>query len=106
MPEMLQVGGGVTPNAKVWDDVPKVAVRVAVTALDTEATVAVNAAVVDPAAAVAVAGTETLVLLLDSEITEPPVGAAALRVTVHVAEPGDVTLVGLQETPVRVGWIA
>ena len=103
VPEMLQVAGGVTPRAKVWDAPLYVAVRVAVIGLDTDATVAVNVAVVAPAATVALAGTVTLALLLDNATTDPPVDAAALRVTVQAAEPGAVTLDGLHESPVSDG---
>lgn len=77
--------------------------RVAVSALETDATEAVKAAVVDPAATVTLAGTVTLVLLLDKETGDPPVSAAALRVTVQVADPGALTLDGLHDSPVSAG---
>ncbi len=48
------------------------------------------------------AGTVTLVLLLDSDTVAPPLGAAALRVTAQLDEPGAVTVAGLQESPLRV----
>jgi len=71
-------------------------VRVAVCAVETDATVAVKAPVVAPDATVTLAGTVTLALLLDSATLAPPAGAAALRVSVHVEVPGATTMVGLQ----------
>lgn len=61
-----------------------------------------------PAATVTLPETVTLVLLLDKVTTDPPVSAAALRVTVQAADPGDATLAGLHEIPVSDGsgvWI-
>ena len=50
-----------------------------------------------PAATVTLAGTVAAeVLLLDKEITAPPAGAGALRVTVPVEVPPPTTLVGLK----------
>ena len=80
---LLTVSGGEIVRTKVLDEPPKVAVRVAVCAVETEATVAVKAPVVAPAETVTLAGTVTLALLLDSATLAPPVGAAALSVTVH-----------------------
>jgi len=71
-------------------------VRVAVWAVETEATVAVKAPLVAPAATVTLAGTVTLALLLDSATLTPPAGAAALSVTVHAEVPGATTPAGLQ----------
>ena len=82
-------------RTKVLDAPPKVAVRVAVCAVETEATVAVKAPVVAPAATVTLAGTVTLALLLDNATLTAPV-AAALSVTVHAEVPGATTMVGLQ----------
>jgi hypothetical protein len=53
---------------------------------------------VAPAATVTLAGTVTLVLLLDRPTLAPPVGAAALSVTVQEDVPGETTLDGLQLT--------
>ena len=47
-----------------------------------------------------------MVLLLDNATTEPPAGAAALRVTVQAAEPGAVTLDGVHEMADSDGWTA
>ena len=60
--------------------------------------VTVNVAVVLPAATATVAGTVADVLLLDSATEIPPVGAAALKVTVPVDELPPVTVVGLRDT--------
>jgi hypothetical protein len=56
----------------------------------TAATVAVTEALVEPAGTVTEAGRETAVLLLARVRARPPVGAAALRVTVHAVEPAPV----------------
>ena len=67
--------------------------------LATELVVTVNVAVVDPAATVTLAGTcAAVVLLLVNPTVAPPVGAAALNVTVPVDELPPVTLVGFRET--------
>src|SRR5689334_13028072 len=80
VPEMLQVGDGVTLKAKAWDPPLNVAVIVAVAVVDTGATFAVKAAAVAPAETVTLAGSVTLVLLLDKETTAPAAGAPALSV--------------------------
>jgi hypothetical protein len=58
----------------------------------------VNVAVLLPAATVTDAGTVAEALLLESETARPPVGAAALKVTVPVDDAPLVTLAGLTET--------
>lgn len=70
-----------------------VAVVEAVTAL----VVIVKVAAVLPAATVTLAGSVAEELLLDNAIEIPPVGAAALRVTVLVDTVPPVTEVGLSE---------
>ncbi|MBZ5676598.1 MAG: hypothetical protein LAP61_20360 [Acidobacteriia bacterium] len=64
-------------------------------------------AVVAPAETVTLAGTVAFALLLDSATAKPPVGAALLIVTVHAEEPGALTLVGEQESPLSTGgtWV-
>ena len=63
----------------------------------------VKLALVAPAATVTLAGTvATLVLLLDSDTTAPPEGAAPLNVTVPVEEFPPETLVGFSESELRV----
>jgi len=65
---------------------------------------AVNVAVVAPAATVTLAGTRaTLVLLLESAICAPPAGASPLSVTVPVEPFPPTTLVGLSVNEVGVG---
>lgn len=66
------------------------AVRVAVSFEFTARAVAVKLAFVEPAAIVTVAGTVTLLSLLVRVTTVPPVGAAALRVTVQLSVPAPV----------------
>jgi hypothetical protein len=61
--------------------------------------VALKVAVLAPAAIVTDAGTVSKALLLASVTVDPPVGAALLRVTVHVLTPLGPRLVGLQVTP-------
>jgi hypothetical protein len=56
----------------------------------TEETVAVKAAVVAPAATVTEAGTVTVELLLARLTVNPPVAAAAFRVTVQLSVPDPV----------------
>jgi hypothetical protein len=57
----------------------------------------------EPAATVTEAGTLSAALLLDRLTVDPPVGAAAFRVTVQVLEPPEAKLVGVQEIPVSTG---
>jgi len=65
---------------------------------------AVNVALVAPAATVTLAGTRaTVVLLLESTICAPPVGAGPLKVTVPVEEFPPTTLAGLTVNDVGVG---
>ena len=63
----------------------------------TAAAVAVNVAVFSPAAIFTFAGTVTLVLLLCS-VTAMALEALAVRVTVQLAVPGEVTVPGEQLT--------
>src|SRR2546425_13319811 len=64
----------------------------------------VKVAVVPPAGTVTLAGTVAApVLLLDSETTAPPLGAAALSVTVPVEALPPVTVDGLRVSEERVG---
>jgi hypothetical protein len=61
---------------------PRVAFMTAVVVVVTDVVVTVNEALVAPAATVTLPGTLAEPLLLDSETTEPPEGAAPDRVTV------------------------
>jgi hypothetical protein len=63
---------------------------VAAVAAFTPETVAVNVALVAPAATVTDDGTETSALLLAKATLRPPVGASAVRVTVHESVAGPV----------------
>jgi hypothetical protein len=65
----------------------------------TAAAVAVNTALATPEATVTEAGTVTLPLLLDRLTESPPLGAAAVRLTVHVLVPAPVSDAGLQLIP-------
>ena len=72
------------------------AVSVASTVLVVDPAVAAKTAFVLPAATVTLAGTVTVVLLLESETTVPLVGASPLMVTEQTAIPGPVTVPGRQ----------
>ena len=72
------------------------AVNVAVTAVAVLPAEAVNVARVCPAATITLEGTVTVALLLDSETVVPPAGEVPLIVTVQVADPGPVTVAGVQ----------
>lgn len=63
-----------------------VAVSVADCAVVTGVTVAVNAAMVDPAGTVTELGSATAELLLASDTAWPPLGAAVLSVTVQLSD--------------------
>ena len=65
----------------------------------TEPTVAVNWALLEPAATVTLPGSVTLALLSDSVTANPPLEAASLSVTVQVDVPGAFTLAGVQDIP-------
>ena len=60
-----------------------------------------NAAVLLPAATVTEEGTVAELLLLDRVTAAPPVGAAAVKVTVPVTDVPPVTLVGLTVTELK-----
>jgi hypothetical protein len=66
------------------------------------AAVALNVAVVAPAATVTVAGTVSTVLLLESVTLAPPDGADALRLTVQVVAALALRLPGLQLSDERI----
>jgi hypothetical protein len=67
--------------------------------------VAVNAALLAPAATVTLAGIETVgpVVVWPSDTFTPPDGAAPARVTVHCEEPPDVTDAGEHDKPLSAG---
>jgi hypothetical protein len=72
-------------SEKVLDELPVVAVKVAVCAVLTAETVALKLALVEPEGTVTDAGTTTELLLLAMLITWPPLGAAPLRVAVQLS---------------------
>jgi len=80
-----------------------VAVNVALCALVTAATVAVNVPLVVPAATVTLAGTVALALLLDNVTFDPPLTAAEDSVTVQTALPALVKLAGVQVKLLTIG---
>ena len=91
-----RAAGATNPSENVREPPLRLAVRVALVSLDTLAAVAVNVALVEPAATVTEAGTLAEALLLDRATLAPPTGAAALSVTVQVLVPGVLTEAGLQ----------
>ena len=74
--------------------------------VDTDFVVIVKVPLLAPAAMLMEAGTVAEVLLLDRVTLAPPVGAAAVRVTVPVAEVPPVTLAGLTVTAERAATAA
>jgi len=79
-----------------------VAVSVADCAVVTGVTVAVNAAMVDPAGTVTELGSATAELLLASDTAWPPLGAAVLSVTVQLSDVDPETVPLAQETALTV----
>ncbi len=103
-PEILHCAG-VTANEKVFETPPALAVRMAVCAVVTATVVAVKPTLEAAAGTVTVAGTLTLVFPLASATGTPPAAAAPLSVTVQAATPGEATLAGVQDNPLRMGTI-
>ncbi len=64
----------------------------------------VKLALLAPAGILTEAGTVRFALLSDKAITMPPLGAAALALTVQVATPGVLIVAGIHPTEVIVGW--
>src|SRR5712692_4039798 len=100
-PDTVRGGGGAggeTVSRAVLVTPPKEAEMVAEVDAVTDTVVTLNVVLVLPAGTVTlpIAGTlATAVLLLKRVTTAPPVGAAALKVTVPVEDAGPTTLVGL-----------
>ena len=92
----VKAAGAVRANANVREPPFRLAVNVAFVSLATVAAVAVNVAVVAPTATVTDPGTLAAPLSLDNATLAPPVGAAALRVTVQLLVPGVATVAGVQ----------
>jgi hypothetical protein len=95
---MLSVGtAAFNCRAKIFETPPEVAVSVAAWAVETDAIVAVNPALVALAGMVIMAGTVTAALLLERLTLSPPAGAAAVSVTVQASVPDPVIVPLLQE---------
>jgi hypothetical protein len=77
---------------------PSVAVTVAVWLLATDVVLTVNVALVAPAGTVTLAGVDAELELSLSETTVPPLGAAAVNVTVPVEDVPPTTVAGLRLT--------
>jgi hypothetical protein len=97
---------GFTVSAAVRVTPAYTALIVAVVVAVTEVVVTVNVLLVEPAGTVTLADVDAADELSDSATTAPPLGAAALNVTVPVEELPPVTLVGLSETAESVGPVA
>ena len=65
-------------------------------------TVAMNWALLNPAATVRLAGSDTLSLLSESVTATPPAAATPLSVTVQVDDPGEFTLPGVHDRLLKV----
>jgi hypothetical protein len=95
-------GGGVTVSVAVRLTPLYVPVSVTLALAVTAVVLTVTVALVAPASTVTLAGTPaTAGLLLESVTTAPPVGAAAVKVTVPVEELPPTTLVGFTNTEDR-----
>jgi len=94
--------GGCTVSVALRVVPPKVAERSTAFVAATDTVLMVKPALVAPAATVTLAGSvATAVLLLVSVTSVPPVGAAAVKVTLPVEEAGPTTLVGFTDTANR-----
>jgi hypothetical protein len=101
---MVSVGvDALNCSVKFSETLPARAVNVTVAALENAETVAEKLAVVAPAATVTEVGTETELLLLARPTVNPPLGAAALTVTVQLSVPAPVIEALVQESPVSTG---
>jgi hypothetical protein len=94
---------GFTVNVTVLEAPPNVAVIVDEAVALTALVVTVKFALVAPAGTVTLEGTVVAVEFSDSEITAPPLGAAALKVIVPVEAFPPTTLAGLTATDDRDG---
>ncbi len=90
----VNVMAGVTVRVAVSEEVPRVAVIVAVVEADTAAVLIVKLAAMSPAAIVTLAGGTAQALLDEKVTTAPPAGALPVSNTVPVAVPPAVTLAG------------
>jgi hypothetical protein len=83
----VSCAGALTVRTKVCEALFSVAVSVAFWLEFTAPTMALKVVLLCPAGMLALPGTVTLALLLERATVAPPAGAAAVRVTVHVAVP-------------------
>ena len=90
-------------NAAVRVTAPSTAETVAVVEVLTDIVVIVNVVLVAPAGTVTLAGTVAALESSESDTDVPPVGAAALNVTVPVDELPPTTVPGLSDTDDSVG---
>ena len=88
--------GASSPSEKTAEDLFSEAVMVAVLTVVTAEAIASKTAVLLPAATVTEAGVVNKMLLSDRVMSAPPVGAAPVKVTVHVTVAGPVADAGLQ----------
>jgi len=96
---MLSIGtAAFNCRAKLLETLPALAVSVTACADPTDDTIAVNPVLVAFAGTVTVAGTLIAGLLLDRLTLSPPLGAAALSVTVQASVPDPVMDPLLQES--------
>src|SRR5512137_1228009 len=96
--EQTSAAGAFTVSDAVRVTPPALAVRVTEVAAATEVVATVKVAVVAPARTVTEAGTVADALLEERLTAVPPVGAAAVSVTVPVEDDPPVTAVGFTET--------
>ena len=101
--ESVTDDAGVMVSEACCELLPSVAVITAVVVLLTDVVVTVNVAEVEPEGTVTLPGTLADELLLFKVTTEPPEGAAELRVTVPVELFPPTTLVGFNLTEETVG---
>jgi hypothetical protein len=97
---------GKMPSANLSVTPPALAVRLAVILLETTCAVTAKVAEVAPAGTTTVAGTVTCATSEPSATLKPPVGAAALKVTVPVIVPPPYAGLGTTVKPVRVVALA
>ena len=106
MPVAFRVSAGVAEfscSETALEALPVVAVNSTACALDTEATFAVNTALVAAAGTVTELGTVTAASLLVSPTMSPPVGAVPDKLTVHASASDPLIDVLLQDTALTVG---
>ncbi len=93
--------GGLTVSVAVRVTPASVAVMVAAVGVAVELVATVKVALAAPAATVTLAGTVAAAALLESATTEPPDGAALVKVTLPCEVAPPVTLTGLSARPFR-----